>query len=132
MAAMATVRHHVVIAVGADEAWSLLGDPGRLGEWFPGVTACELEGSMRTVTLATGLRMPEELLVVDPLQRRLQYSVRVPLIRSHLSTLDVLDLGDGRCCCVYGADAEPSVMALVIAGAAAEGLDRARVLLEAA
>ncbi len=132
MSQMATVRHHVVIAADADAAWRLLGDSARLAEWFPGVLACTIEGTTRTVTLASGLRLPEELITVDPIQRRLQYAVRLPVIRSHLSTLDVLDLDDGRCCCVYGADADPAVMALVIAGAAAEGLDRARAILEAA
>jgi len=130
MAPMATVRHHVVIEAPAAAAWRLLGDPARLGEWFPGVTACRVEGTVRTVTLASGLQMPEELLTVDALQRRLQYSLRVPLVTSHLSTLDVLELAQDRCCCVYGCDAVPSVMALVIAGAAAEGLERARTILE--
>ena len=130
MAAMATVRHHVVVDVPAAEAWALLGDAARLAEWFPGVTSCEVVGTTRTVTLASGLTMPEELLTVDVLQRRLQYSVRLPMIRSHLSTLDVLELGASRCCCVYGCDADPPVMALVIAGAAAQGLARARSILE--
>lgn len=130
MAAMATVRHHVVIDAPATDAWRLLGDPARLGEWFPGVTACVVEGTMRTVTLASGLEMPEELLTVDALQRRLQYALRHPLVTSHLSTVDVLELDSGRCCCVYGCDAVPAVMALVIAGAAAQGLARARTILE--
>lgn len=130
MAAMATVRHHVVVDATADDAWALLGDPARLGEWFPGVTACEVEGALRTVTLASGLELPEELVTVDELQRRLQYTVRVPLVTSHLSTLDVLELDEKRCCCVYGCDAIPAVMALVIAGAGAEGLARAKTILE--
>ncbi len=129
---MATVRHHVVVDASAADAWRLLGDPARLAEWFPGVEACTLDGTTRSVALATGLTLTEELVTVDPIQRRLQYSVRLPIVRTHLSTLDVLDLGDGRCCVSYGADADPPVMALVIAGAAAEGLDRARALLEAA
>jgi Polyketide cyclase / dehydrase and lipid transport len=131
MAPMATVRHHVVVDVGADEAWALLGDPARLAEWFPGVTTCTMEGSLRSVTLATGLVMPEELITVDAVQRRLQYTLRAALVTSHLSTLDVLALEEGRCCCVYGCDAVPAVMALVIAGAAAAGLERARAILEA-
>lgn len=128
--AMATVRHHVVVDVPAATAWALLGDPSRVSEWFPGITGCDLDGTARTVHLATGLSMPEELVTVDALQRRFQYSLRVPMVRSHLSTLDVLELDDGRCCCVYGVDADPPVMALVIGGAAAEGLSRAKAALE--
>jgi hypothetical protein len=129
---MATVRHHVVVDAPADEAWTLLGDPSRLTEWFPGVTECVVEGTTRTITLATGLVMPEELITVDPIQRRFQYSLRTPLVTSHLSTLDVLEIDPDRCVCSYSADAVPPVMALVIAGAAAEGLQHARRLLEGA
>ena len=130
MCGMATVRHHVVVDVPAAHAWSLLGDPARIGEWFPGVTGCAIDGRVRTIALATGLSVPEELVTVDDLQRRLQYSVRLALVRSHLSTIDVLEVGPARCCCVYGVDADPPVMALVIAGAAATGLERAKRSLE--
>ena len=44
----------------------------------------------------------------------------------------MIELDSERCCCVYGVDAMPAVMALVVAGAAAEGLDLAKVLLEGA
>ncbi len=129
---MATVRHHVIIDVPAAAAWALLGSAARLAEWFPGVVACDVEGTTRTVTLATGLTLPEEIVTVDELQRRFQYALKLPVITQHLSTIDVLELDHDRCCCVYGVDALPAVMALVVAGAAAEGLDRAKALLEGA
>jgi hypothetical protein len=129
---MATVRHHVLMDVPAATAWDLLGSAARLGEWFPGVVACDVEGTTRTVTLATGLTLPEEIVTVDELQRRFQYTLRLPIIKQHLSTIDVIELDSERCCCVYGVDAMPAVMALVVAGAAAEGLDLAKVLLEGA
>ena len=130
MAAMATVRHHVIVAASPDDAWALLGDPSRLAEWFPGVVGCQVDGAVRTVTLATGLVMTEEIVTVDALQRRLQYSIRLPMVRTHLSSIDVLDVDVHRCCCSYAADAEPSVMALVVGGAAADGLARAKRILE--
>jgi hypothetical protein len=130
MAPMATVRHHVVIDVPAATAWKLLGDPSRIAEWFPGITGCTIDGNTRTVTLGSGLEMPEEIITVDQLQRRFQYSLRVPLVRSHLSTLDVLDVGPQRCCCVYGVDADPAVMALLIGGNAGDGLVAAKAMLE--
>jgi hypothetical protein len=129
---MATVRHHVIIDVPATEAWGLLGCASRLGEWFPGVVACDVAGTTRTVTLATGLTLPEEIVTVDELQRRFQYTLTLPVIRQHLSTIDVIELDADRCCCIYGVDATPAVMALVVAGAAADGLDRAKALLEGA
>lgn len=130
MTPMATVRHHVVVNVAASTAWTLLGDPARIAEWFPGITGCTIEGTTRTVTLGSGLEMPEELVTVDELQRRFQYSLRVPMVRSHLSTLDVLEVDADRCCCVYGVDADPAVMALLIGGNAGDGLVRAKAMLE--
>ncbi len=127
---MATVRHHVLVDVPAASAWALLGDPARVTEWFPGIVGCDLDGTSRTVHLASGLAMPEEILTTDSLQRRFQYSLRVPFVRAHVSTIDVLELDDARCCCVYGVDADPAVMALVIGGAAAEGLAVAKARLE--
>ena len=53
------------------------------------------------------------------------------MFREHLSTLDVLDLGDGTCVVSYAADCEPSVLALVIAGAAGNALEQLRDRLEA-
>ena len=48
------------------------------------------------------------------------------MFREHLSTLDVIDLGDGTSLVVYSADADPSTMALVIAGAAGNALEHLR------
>jgi len=78
----------------------------------------------------SGLPMPEEILTNDPLQRRFQYRITAPMIREHLSTLDVLDLGDGTSLVVYSADADPATMALVIAGAAGNALEHLRDLME--
>jgi len=52
-------------------------------------------------------------------------------VREHLSTLDVIDLGDGTSLAVYAADAIPSTMALIIAGAAGNALLHLRDLMEA-
>ena len=56
--------------------------------------------------------MPEEIVTHDRLQRRFQYRITAPMVHEHLSTLDVIDLGDGTSLVVYSADANPSTMAL--------------------
>jgi hypothetical protein len=43
-------------------------------------------------------------------------------VKSHLGTVDVIADGDSRCLVIYATDLDPEVMALVIAGAAGEGL----------
>jgi hypothetical protein len=118
-----SVRHSRRIHASADDVWALAGDPARLHEWFPGVVDCEVAGNQRTITLASGLTLPEEILVHDHVMRRFQYRITTPFFTFHRGTLDVIDLGDDTCVVVYAADADPRTMALVIAGAAAAGLD---------
>jgi uncharacterized protein YndB with AHSA1/START domain len=127
-----SVRRHVRIDCPADAAWSLLGDPERLPEWWPGIVSAQVDGSSRVVTTGAGLPIPEAIVTNDRLARRFQYRITGPVVQEHLSTLDVLDLEDGTCVAVYGADAVPATMALVIAGAAGSALEKAKSILEGA
>ena len=129
-AARASIRREVRIRRSADELWAWVGDPARLAEWWPGITACVVDGDNRTITMGSGLPMPERLLTIDRLQRRFQYRITAPIFREHTSTIDVHDLGDGTSLVVYSVDAEPSTMALVIGGAAGNALQHLRSLLE--
>ncbi len=126
-----TVRREVRIRRPAEDIWALVGDPSRLPEWFPGIIAATVDGNTRTIVTGSGLPMPEEIVTNDPLQRRFQYRITAPIVREHLSTLDVIDLGDGTSLAVYAADAIPSMMALIIAGAAGNALLHLRTLMEA-
>jgi len=117
------VRHHVRIPRPPDEVWALAGDPARLHEWFPGITSCQVEGAHRTITLGSGLPMPEEILVHDDVLRRFQYRITAPLFQFHRGTIDVLDLHDGTCVVVYTTEADPRTMALTIGGGTADALD---------
>ena len=125
-----TVRRQQRIARPADEVWDLVGDPGRIQEWFPGIESSTVEASQRVIVTGAGIPIPEEIVTNDPIQRRFQYRIVGGMVREHLSTLDVLDLGDGTCLVVYAADADPATMALVIAGAAGNALANLRAMLE--
>ena len=127
---MGTVRREVRIARPADEVWAVIGDPGSMAEWFPGVVDCTVDGQVRVITTAAGLPVPEELLVVDDLQRRLQYRVTAPIVRFHLGTLDVIDLGDGTCLAVTSTNTEPATLALVFGGATHNALRALKRQLE--
>ena len=128
--ARGSVRRAVRIARPADEVWRVIGDPARIHEWFPGIDACTVDGDVRVITTGAGLPIPEQILTNDQVQRRFQYRITAPMVREHLSTLDVLDLGDGTSLAMYSADADPSTMALVIAGAAGSALEHVRDQLE--
>ena len=126
------MRRHVRIARPPAEVWARIGDPARIQEWFPGIVSSTVDGTARVITMASGLPMPEEILTHDDVQHRFQYRITAPMFNEHLSTLDVLDLGDGTSVVVYAADASPSTMALVIAGAAGNALEHLRDEMEGA
>jgi hypothetical protein len=125
-----SVRRHVRIARLPDDVWAIVGAPARLPEWFPGIVDCTVDGMTRVIHTGSGIPMPEELITIDPILRRFQYRITVGLFREHLSTIDVLDLEDGTSLVVYGVDAEPSAMALIIGGAAGNALEHLRTIME--
>src|ERR1700678_2251477 len=128
---MASLRHERRIAVNADVVWSVITRPESIVEWFPGVVWCVVEGNVRTITLATGLEMSEEILVNDPLQRRFAYRITSPLFRFHFATIDVIALGEEDSLCVYSTSAEPDTLALLIAGGTVGALEQIQAFAEA-
>ena len=125
-----SVRRAVRIERSADDVWAFIGDPARLHEWFPGIVDTKVDGTSRVITTGMGLPMPEEILTNDAIARRFQYKLLLPMVKEHVSTLDVHDLGDGTCLAAYAADADPAAMALIIAGAAGNALHNAKRMLE--
>ena len=121
--ALGSIRHHRRLGATAAAVWSFIGDPARLHEWFPGMTATRVEGSTRYVTVGNGMTFPETILVDDPRQHRFQYRLDLPIISHHSGTIDAIDLDDGTCIVIYTTDCDPRTMALVIAGGAAGALD---------
>ena len=128
---MASLRHERRIAAGADVVWSVITRPESIVEWFPGVVSCTLEGNLRTVILATGLEMPEEILLNDRLQRRFAYRITSPLYRFHFATIDVIELGPKDSLCVYSTSAEPDTLALLVAGGTVGALEQIKIFAEA-
>ena len=110
--------------------WEAIGDPARVQEWFVGIDSSTVDGDQRVVVTGAGIPMPEQILTHDPIQRRFQYRITAGLVKEHLSTLDVHDLGDGTSLVVYAADADPATMALIIAGAAGSALESLRDRME--
>jgi uncharacterized protein YndB with AHSA1/START domain len=131
---LGSIRHETRIRRSADEVWQLVGDAARLYEWFPGITSSPVDGTSRMITTDAGLPMPEEILVVDPVQRRFQYRLTSPMFQHHRGTIDVIDLGVDHdtptCLVVYSTEADPRAMALVIGGGTAGALDELRRLME--
>jgi hypothetical protein len=127
----ASVRRERVIGVPAEQAWAVVGRPELLHLWFPGIVACRVEGDTRTITLGSGVSLPETLLTNDPLQRRFQYRIAGGLFAEHLGTIDVVALDEGSCLVVYSSDADPATMAIVLGGATGGALAELARQLEA-
>jgi uncharacterized protein YndB with AHSA1/START domain len=127
---MATVRRHVRINRPAAVVWAILGDAAALPRWFTGIVDAKVDGAVRIETKGAGLPMPEEIITCDPLLRRFQYRITAPMFRHHLSTIDVIDLEDGTTLAIYAVDAEPSVLALTVGGAAGAALEYIKTMLE--
>ena len=87
----------VDVTVGAppDVVWAKLGDFGGIGEYFPGIESCRLEGDDRVIGLF-GMEIRERLMTRDDAGRTLTYSVvaGVP-VESHSATITVEPEGDG-------------------------------------
>jgi hypothetical protein len=129
---MGSIRRNMHVRCSPDEAWKLVGNPGRLHEWFP-MESCRVEGNKRWVTLPSQLVLEEDIVLHDHDLHRFQYKiVNNFLITEHLSTLDVIDDGHGHCIIIYSTEVKPDVFALVIGGAAGEALENARRILERA
>lgn len=127
---MATVRYERRIAASPDTVWGVVRDPKSIPEWFPGITSCDMDGKIRTIHLANGLSMPEEIIVSDDIMRRFAYKITSPLYRSHLGTIDVIEIGPKDSLCVYSTTADPDVLALVIGGGSYAALDEIQRIAE--
>lgn len=129
---MATIRSHARVQRTADDVWKVVGDPARIIEWFPGVTAVTVEDDLRTLTLASGLPIREQIVTLDPRMRRFQYRILGPLpVTYHLGTMDVIDDGEPGCLLVYSTEIVPEPMAFVLDGVISEGIaNLARMLDE--
>jgi len=131
---MASIRREIRIARSADQVWAVVGDPASVHHWFPGIVASTVdedeEGVSRTVELGSGIHLVERIVTNDPLARRFQYRITGGVFREHLGTIDVIDLGDGTSLVVYGTDALPAVMGLVIGGASGVALENIKQLVE--
>lgn len=81
----------VDVAAPPERVWALAGDPGRVGEWFAPITACEMDGDIRRVTMASGATLVERITGPDDAARTYSYAVLegIPGLTSHLATIRV-------------------------------------------
>jgi hypothetical protein len=127
---LGSLRHEIRIHRTAGDVWERVRDAAGLHTWFPGITSCQVDGMNRVIVLGSGMPMPEEILVIDDVQRRFQYRITAPIFKHHRGTIDVIDLGDDTSLVVYSTEADPRTMALTIAGGTAGALDELKRQME--
>lgn len=121
---MATLRSDIRIDRPADEVWAVVSDAGRISEWFPGIQASSASAQGRSCELQGGVPLEEEIVTNDPGLRRFQYRIvggGVPA-DSHLGTVDVLALDDGRSLVVYSTEITPDALADMMGPAIESGV----------
>jgi uncharacterized protein YndB with AHSA1/START domain len=127
---LGSLRHEIRIHRSAADVWERVRDAAGLHTWFPGITSCQVDGMNRVIVLGSGMPLPEEILVIDDVQRRFQYRITAPIFKHHRGTIDVIDLGDDTSLVVYSTEADPRTMALTIAGGTAGALDELKRQME--
>ena len=121
---MASIWWEEPIAVPADSAWAALRQVGRAHELFaPVLTACALDGEVRTVTFADGMTVRERIVALDEPRRRLCYTV-LEMFEHHSASMQIVPVDARSCRFIWITDVLPHdstgmVAPLVEAGARA-------------
>ncbi len=94
----------------ADAVWDVVGDPARI-DWVPGVESCEMEGDVRRFAMAGAGELAERILLRDPAQRRLEYSViaSTPALEAHKAAIEVRPQPEG-CLLIWETDVRPEAV----------------------
>ena len=125
----------VDVAVPPDTAWELAGDPARVGDWFPPVTECVVEGDVRRATMRHGAVLVERLIDRDEAGRSYSYTVEegIPGLTSHRATIRVEEAPGGSRVLwrqTATSDTEGYDIEERLAGVMTKGLESMRDMLE--
>jgi hypothetical protein len=87
----------VDVAVPAGAAWGLVGNPGRVHEWFGPVASTTIVGDERHAVMGNGTELVERLVDRDDAARRYSYEVLagIPGLTSHRATISVDEIPSG-------------------------------------
>jgi hypothetical protein len=138
-----SIRQQVVIACEARQAWERIANLGDLASWFTDIGSAEMDTDAvtgrptRWVTMPTGARLEEEIVLVDGVARRFQYRLKpVNFITHHLATIDVIEVpglgteSSPACLVVYSTDLGPRSLALAFASGTSRALASLKSQLE--
>lgn len=73
----ALLEYTLATPIGADRAWSVVGEVAGLATWVPGLETCVVDGNRRVCTFADGRVQNETIESIDDDTRSYAYSVDV-------------------------------------------------------
>ncbi|MGW5381413.1 SRPBCC family protein [Nocardia sp. NPDC003963] len=117
---MASIHKEFVVEPTPEEVWDVLSDFGAVHERLaPGfVTGTRVDADTRTVTFADGTIVCERLVDLDPVRRRIAYTVVGGSLHPshHHASMQALPAGGGRTLFVWHTDVLPDSLADPITG----------------
>ena len=129
---MASIHKHITINRPAGHVWDAMRDVGelhtRLVVGF--VTDCQLEGNVREVTFANGMKVKEEIIDVDDERRRVAWSATGGGLKHYNASAQVIPAAES-CEVRWIADLLPNELAPGIAVMIEQGLAAMKRTLEA-
>jgi hypothetical protein len=130
---MATIRKEILIDTTPEAAWDALRDVGalhtRLVAGF--VTDTKLEGNTRTVTFGTGMVTREEIVSIDPEQKRVAWAIVGQHFRHYNGAAQIFPHPKGGIRVVWMTDLLPDSMAGQLENAMTNGIAAMKKTLEA-
>ena len=112
---MASIHWEGLIRTSADEAWSALRHVDQAHRLFsPVLTACVLDGNVRTVTFANGMVARERIVDVDQTRRRLSYTVLGDMFEHHSASMQILPVDEHSCRFSWTSDFLPNDRAQLV------------------
>ncbi|WP_194827393.1 SRPBCC family protein [Nocardia sp. XZ_19_231] len=132
---MASVHQEFLVDASPDEVWDVLRDFGAVHERLaPGfVTDTRLDADTRTVTFADGTVVAERLVDLDPVSRRVAYTVVGGTLHPshHHASMQAVPEAEGRTRFIWHIDVLPETLAAPIAEFVEHGATVMRSALEA-
>ncbi|WP_328661745.1 SRPBCC family protein [Nocardia salmonicida] len=132
---MASVHKEFLVDAAPDAVWDVLRDFGAVHQRLaPGfVTDTRLDADTRTVTFADGTVVAERLVDLDPVSRRVAYTVVGGSLHPshHHAWMQAVPEADGRTRFIWHTDVLPEALAAPIAESVEHGATVIRSALEA-
>ena len=129
---MASIRREMVLQAASGAVWAAVRDIGRIHERLcPGfVVDTVLEEGARLVTFGNGMVVREVIIDLDDAAQRLVWSARSERLAHHNASMQIFDMGDGRCRAVWIADLLPNEAAAPVAAMIDQGMAAMKETLE--